>query len=60
MGNECIGCGCTEINACVNNDVPCHWLKLDEILGLGVCSSCPEAIEQLEQHQKEIAEAFSN
>ena len=52
MENECFGCGCTDTKACVNNDVPCHWLVLDRTLGLGVCSSCPEHIEPFEQHQE--------
>ncbi|EJJ8281163.1 ParA family protein [Salmonella enterica] len=38
----CVGCGCTDNNACVNEfREPCHWLKVNRQTGLGVCSSCP-------------------
>ncbi|EAM3008143.1 ParA family protein [Salmonella enterica] len=38
----CVGCGCTDNNACVNEfREPCHWLKVNHETGLGVCSSCP-------------------
>ena len=38
----CIGCGCTDSHACVNEwHEPCHWLKVDRRAGLGVCSACP-------------------
>ncbi|EDT1338936.1 ParA family protein [Salmonella enterica subsp. enterica serovar Enteritidis] len=37
----CVGCGCTDNNACVNEFCePCHWLKVNHETGLGVCSSC--------------------
>ncbi|EAO2671247.1 ParA family protein [Salmonella enterica] len=37
----CVGCGCTDNNACVNEfREPCHWLKVNRQTGLGVCSSC--------------------
>ncbi|EIT6418004.1 ParA family protein [Salmonella enterica] len=37
----CVGCGCTDNNACVNEfREPCHWLKINRQTGLGVCSSC--------------------
>lgn len=58
--NECIGCGCSELEACIDSDGPCHWLALDEGLGLGVCSSCPSHIERFKSHQKEVAAKFSN
>ncbi len=38
----CVGCGCTDHNACVDeNRTPCSWLKVNRETGLGVCSSCP-------------------
>ncbi len=41
-GTICIGCGCTDNHACVNEwHEPCHWLKVDHRAGLGVCSACP-------------------
>ncbi|EBY8645171.1 ParA family protein [Salmonella enterica subsp. enterica] len=37
----CVGCGCSDNNACVNEfREPCHWLKVNYETGRGVCSSC--------------------
>jgi hypothetical protein len=35
----CIGCGCTDIQACVDDlGTPCHWIaRIDE---RGICSEC--------------------
>lgn len=61
MGTECFGCGCTESKACTSTDKSCHWLVIDNVLGLGVCSSCHEYVERFEQHQKEMTNlALSN
>lgn len=39
----CVGCGCTDSNACVNEyRETCYWLKVNRITGMGVCSCCPE------------------
>lgn len=39
---KCVGCGCDDLHACISDDqLPCHWLRLDRTLGLGVCSECP-------------------
>ncbi|EGN4906545.1 hypothetical protein IHZ02_001253 [Salmonella enterica] len=39
----CVGCGCTDNNACVNEyHDTCYWLKVNRQSGLGVCSFCPE------------------
>lgn len=35
----CIGCGCTEDNACEGG---CAWLAVDKKRNVGVCSSCAE------------------
>lgn len=35
----CIGCGCTDERACEGG---CFWLRLDRIVGLGVCSECAD------------------
>ena len=45
----CIGCCCTDNHACLPliGD-PCHWLKVDYLLGIGVCSECEEKIEEFE------------
>ncbi|WP_198391421.1 hypothetical protein [Burkholderia ubonensis] len=42
----CIGCGCTDLNACWDDEkgAPCHWLVVDRDAGLGVCSACPEVV----------------
>jgi len=40
-GVECILCGCTEDNACLDeNKVPCHWMIKDESNKAGLCSAC--------------------
>lgn len=38
----CIGCGCTDSNACFDEieGEPCHWKRVDRKTNLGVCSSC--------------------
>jgi hypothetical protein len=54
MENECFGCGCTDTKACTSDDESCHWLVIDNVLGLGVCSSCPDQVKAFEQHQKEV------
>ena len=41
----CIGCGCTDDEACANN---CHWLRLDTEVNAGVCSNCPEFEERFD------------
>lgn len=39
----CVGCGCTDNNACMDEFYEtCHWLKVNRQTGLGVCSFCPE------------------
>ena len=56
METECFACGCTETKACTSANENCHWLVIDNVLGLGVCSNCLEHIEHFEKHQKEIAD----
>jgi len=39
----CIGCGCTETDACINNEeqVTCEWaVRPDPIEKVGLCSNC--------------------
>ena len=43
---ECIGCGCTDMCACVSEDGPCYWLRVDYSRGVGVCSRCPERVAE--------------
>jgi hypothetical protein len=37
MIRVCIGCGCSENDACRGG---CHWVHEAEIAPLGICSSC--------------------
>lgn len=43
--SECVNCGCTDTSACMTSDGPCSWLRVDEIEGVGVCSGCPQAVQ---------------
>lgn len=36
----CIGCGCDDLHACVDDDEPCYWLAVVYPAGRGVCSCC--------------------
>lgn len=37
----CIGCGCTDIQACDNGlGDPCYWVSVNAKRQLGVCSEC--------------------
>ncbi|MGZ8219816.1 hypothetical protein [Methylomagnum sp.] len=38
----CVGCGCDDLHACFDESthLPCHWVRLDEAAGKGVCSCC--------------------
>jgi hypothetical protein len=39
----CVGCGCTDDRACIDEQGDaCHWLKVNRMAGLGVCSRCRE------------------
>ncbi|HBN6266187.1 TPA: hypothetical protein L3N15_004168 [Vibrio parahaemolyticus] len=44
----CIGCGCSDSKACVTDNGPCHWLKLDRKNGRGVCSNCSRRLNEWE------------
>ena len=45
----CLGCGCSDSHACTHSVTgPCWWIKVDYSLGIGVCSECPEKIEEYE------------
>lgn len=42
----CIGCGCDDQHACKGpDDLPCHWLDVDYARGHGVCSLCPDSLD---------------
>lgn len=36
----CIGCGCDDYHACVDEHGPCSWIVVDYAEGVGVCSCC--------------------
>lgn len=46
---RCIRCGCRDHRACVGPQGPCHWLKVDYELGIGVCSECEAALDLWQQ-----------
>lgn len=37
--HHCIGCGCDEEHACNTDGLPCQWLRVDDVLGTGICSN---------------------
>ena len=37
LGIICIGCGCTENDACPGG---CYWTAVDRQTGFGMCSTC--------------------
>lgn len=43
---QCVGCGCTDIDACCDTkgSDSCYWLRVDRTLGKGVCSWCTEYV----------------
>ena len=41
--STCIGCGCDDLAACIGPTGPCHWLRVDRDLGLGICSHCGDS-----------------
>jgi hypothetical protein len=49
----CIGCGCTDTNAC---DGGCSWLRVDRAAGLGVCSECPEKVARFDAGKRALSE----
>ncbi len=52
----CIGCGCDDFHACWDDEAgePCSWLRLDRFANLGVCSACPEYVEDWDRGDREI------
>lgn len=54
--DTCIGCGCTDTQACYDdaNDAACHWLRVDLHAGLGVCSCCKELVEAWDAGDRQI------
>ena len=52
----CIGCGCTDSHACVDDGVPYHWLRLDLTNAKGVCSACPDHVSLFDQRYEPVPE----
>jgi len=52
----CIGCGCTDLQACTKSAEPCHWLDVDYAQGIGVCSECPGKLPQFNAQTCEVCE----
>jgi len=52
----CIGCECTDDQACVNDATgnPCHWLAVDYEAHLGVCSECADSLERWHEGDRRI------
>jgi len=36
----CVGCGCTELQACNTPEGPCHWVVIHVSGEYGLCSAC--------------------
>jgi len=53
--STCIGCGCDDLHACVDDGVPCSWLIKDPHLGLGVCSMCPGEVRRWHKGERKLA-----
>lgn len=60
MENECIGCGCTDHNACVVDGEACHWLAVDPVMGIGVCSCCAGSLPEFRSSQTQLKEFASD
>lgn len=56
MASNCIGCGCDDYHACIddNNGQPCSWIRLDREIGLGVCSACPSYAERWDNGDRKL------
>lgn len=57
MNHHCIGCGCTEFQACATPEGPCYWLVPPES-GLGLCSECEQFAADLQAVSAGIATPF--
>ena len=49
---RCIGCGCTDTHGCITEHGPCHWLRLDTIRGIGVCSECEHTVKSYDEARR--------
>lgn len=57
--SNCIGCGCHDFAACVDEATgrPCSWLVLDTAAAVGVCSACPDSLVQWNQGMRTATRA---
>jgi hypothetical protein len=55
-GATCIGCGCTEDNACYDEaaEDACHWIRLEAKAAKGLCSCCSELEEAWDAGDREF------
>ncbi len=57
----CIGCGCTDLSACLTHTQPvvrtCHWLEVDYAQGVGVCSECAGHLDRFKREHLPRREA---
>ncbi len=55
---KCVGCGCTDVCACLNDltGEACYWLRLDRERGQGVCSECGEHVARWDASVREANE----
>jgi hypothetical protein len=44
----CVGCGCTDREGCEQG---CTWLGVNRANATGVCSSCPDSLQEWEAKQ---------
>jgi hypothetical protein len=56
--HHCIGCGCSEDQACNTDGLPCQWLRTDDQLGAGICSN--PACEPLTRRWDEVDHASAD
>ncbi|WP_179038474.1 hypothetical protein [Limnobaculum xujianqingii] len=44
----CSQCGCDDHHACVSEQgQPCHWVQVNRVTGVGICSHCAEHLNQI-------------
>jgi hypothetical protein len=55
-GPACIGCGCTNDDACYDEaaEDACHWIRLDAAEGKGLCSCCRDMEEAWDAGDREF------
>lgn len=57
----CIGCGCSDYNACRSIvRGACYWLRVDYTEGKGVCSTCSEYVVRWDVGDREPVKSARN